>query len=168
MITTFRRVSVFLLVALSGCAAFDKGRLDPHLALGVTVSKMDPPAGCEYRGEIKGATPLGDMDDANSDVLRKAVLRGGNWVAVDLVERPVIVGLGTYVVQGRLFACPLRLPPQPMAAAPSPPAAPSPAPAAPPAAATPAPCEPECGAGFTCQLGACIAVPAPQATRPAN
>ncbi len=71
------------------------------------VSRVDPPPGCEYLGEVKGSTPFGDLGDAHGDALRKAVLRGGNYVAVDLVERPVLLGLGAYVVRGRLFACPL-------------------------------------------------------------
>jgi hypothetical protein len=164
MSTTFRRVSALAFLLLSGCAAFDKGRLDPRVASQVMVSKMDPPLGCEYLGEVKGVAPLGELGDAHGDVLRKAVLRGGNWVAVDLVERPVVIGLGSYVVQGRLFACPLRAP---MAAAPPPAAPPARAPA-PGDTAGPRPCEPDCAAGFTCQLGACIAAPAPQAAGAVN
>jgi hypothetical protein len=160
MSTTLRRISGLLFVALSGCAAFDKGHLDPKVASQVKVSRLDPPAGCAYLGGVRGGTPLGDLDDADGDVLRKAVLRGGNYVAVDMVERPMILGLGSYMVHGRLFSCPLPAAPLPQtaAAAPAPPAAP----------ASPRACEPECAAGFTCQLGACIAVPSPQAAGPAN
>jgi hypothetical protein len=159
MIKTVQRFSGLLFLVLSGCAVFDRGSLDPRVASQVMVSKADPPAGCEFLGEVKGSAPLGELSEAHGDVLRNAVLRGGNYVAVDLVERPVLVGLGTYIVRGRLFACPQR------SAAPLPVQA-SVMPA--PGSATPRPCEPECAAGFTCQLGACIAAPAPQAAAPTN
>jgi hypothetical protein len=101
-------------------------------------------------------------------VLRNAVLRGGNYVAVDLVEKPVVLGLGSFVVRGRLFACPVPAPGAAMAQAAPPPAArpPAPPPASTGDAAGPRPCEPECAAGFTCQLGACIAAPSAQAAGP--
>jgi len=161
MSTTIRGLSGLLFVVLAGCAAFDKGRVDPRVASQIWVSKMDPPPGCEFLGAVKGTSPLGPLEEAHGDVVRNAVLRGGNYVAVDLVERPVLVGLGGYVVNGRLFACPT-------------PAAPTQAAAAPavksqvPGDAVPRSCEPDCAAGFTCQLGACIAAPAPQAAAPAN
>ncbi len=151
-----------LFVVLSGCAAFDKGHLDPRVASQVWVSKMDPPAGCELLGAVKGVAVLGDLTDAHGDVLRNAVLGGGNYVAVDLVERPVLLGLGSYVVRGRLFACPTPAAPVQAVIAP---AARAPAPGD---AAAPRSCEPECAAGFTCQLGACIAAPASQAAGAPN
>ena len=117
MSTTLRTLSGLMFVVLSGCAAFDKGRLDPRVASQVTVSRVDPPPGCQFLGEVKGYAPLGERDDAHVDVLRNAVLRGGNFVAVDLVERPVLIGLGSYVVYGRLFTCPLRGAPAPQAQA---------------------------------------------------
>jgi hypothetical protein len=166
MFTTSRMLSALVFVALSGCAAFDKGRIDPRVASRVMVSKLEPPNGCEYLGAVKGVAPLGDLGDAHVDVLRNAVLRGGNYVAVDLVERPVVLGLGGYAVRGRLFGCPVSTP-MVAAAPPGPPAPPARSPA-PGDAAGPRPCEPECAAGFTCQLGACIAAPAPQAAGAAN
>jgi len=182
MITTFRGFSVLLSLSLAlplglsltGCAAFDKGALDARVASQVMVSRLDPPPGCEFLGGVKGVAPLGELGEAHGDVLRNAVLRGGNYVAVDVVERPLLLGLGSYVVRGRLFACPVRAP-EPAAAQSAPPSAPpvqaaaTPAPApAPGDAAAPRSCEPECAAGFTCQLGACLAGPAPQAASPAN
>jgi hypothetical protein len=151
-----------LCLSLAGCAAFDKGHLDPRVASQVHVTKLDPPSGCEYLGEVKGTAPLGELADAHGDVLRNAVLRGGNYVSVDLVERPVVLGLGSYVIRGRLFTCPSPGAPAAQAQATRPPAPP-------PADATmPRPCDPECASGFTCQLGTCVASPASQAAGPAN
>jgi hypothetical protein len=158
-------------VMLSGCGAFDKGHLAPHVASQVMVSRMDPPPGCSYLGPVKGSAPLGELGDAHGDVLRNAVLKGGNYVTVDLVERPVIIGLGSYVVSGRLFACPAPAANAgAMAANASVPTTNFTAPGAAPAvgAASPKPCEPDCATGFTCQLGACVASPAPHAAGPAN
>lgn len=165
MSTTFRGFSGLLFLVLAGCAAFDKGRLDPRVASQVMVSRQDPPVGCEYLGAVKGSAPLGELGDAHGDVLRNAVLRGGNYVTVDLVERPVLLGLGSYVVRGRLFACPLPAPGHaaPVQAAAVPARAPTPG-----EATAPRSCEPDCAPGFTCQLGSCIAAPAPQAAGPAN
>jgi hypothetical protein len=159
MSTTLRGTVGLLVLLISGCAAFEKGRLDPRVASQVTVSKLDPAPGCEYLGPVKGSAPLGELGEAHGDVLRNAVLRGGNYVAVDLVEKPVLVGIGGgYVVRGRLFACPVAAPTQAAFAAPI----------APVGAAAPKPCDPECATGFTCQLGACVAAPAPQAASPTN
>jgi hypothetical protein len=161
MSTTATRFSGLLLFLLSGCAAFDKGPIDPRVASQVTLSHLDPPADCTPLGVVKGYAPFGVIDDANADVVRHAVLRGGNFVAVDLIERPVLLGLANTVVHGRLFACPPRTAPAPMAAPPAPP---------PPSAAPsdPRACDPECAPGFTCQLGACLAAPPSQAAAPAN
>jgi hypothetical protein len=166
------------LVALSGCAGLDKGRLDPRVASQVTVTKYDPPASCTYIGPIKGSAWAGDLGDAHTDVLRNAVLSGGNFVAVDLVEKPPVMGMGSSIVRGRLFSCPAgaapamtaaaapaQQPPAPVAAAPAP--APAPA-AAPPADAAHASCDPECNTGFTCRLGVCVAAAAAEASAPAN
>jgi hypothetical protein len=158
MSTTVRGFSGLLFLLLSGCAAFDKGRLDPRVASQVWVSRMDPPPGCAFLGAVQGVAPLGELGDAHGDVLRNAVLRGGNYVAVDLVERPVLLGLGSYVVRGRLFACPTPAAPVQAAAVPAQPLA--------PVDATARSCEPSCAAGFTCQLGACLAASAPQAAGP--
>ncbi len=162
----FSGLLFLMLSALSGCAVFDKGHLDPRVASQVAVSKLDPPAGCEYLGEVKGSAPLGELADAHGDVLRNAVLRGGNYVSVDLVERPVVLGLGSYVVRGRLFASPgTRGAHGVLAAAGRPPGACGP----PPDATATRACEPECAAGFTpASSAACFATPAPQAAGPAN
>jgi hypothetical protein len=164
MSTTATRFSGILFLLLSGCAAYDKGALDPRVASQVTVSHLDPPPGCAFLGVVKGYAPFGVIDDANTDVVRNAVLRGGNFVAVDLVERPVLLGLANTVVHGRLFACSRPSAPAPMAARP---AAPAPA-AAPSDPAGPRACEPECAPGFSCQLGACTASPPSQAAAPVN
>jgi hypothetical protein len=163
MSTTSRTLAGFLCLFVAGCTLFDKGRLDPRVASQVTVSKLDPPPGCEYLGTVRGVAPLGELGDAHADVLRKAVLQGGNYVAVDLVERPVVLGLGSYEVRGRLFGCP-RSQAAPVAQA----AAPSFAPRAAAEGSVLKACDPDCAAGFTCQLGACVAAPAPQAAGPGN
>jgi hypothetical protein len=153
-------VGLSLAAAVTGCHAFDREYLDPKVASQVTVSKTEPPPGCELMGFVKGATAFGDLGDAHGEVLRSAVLRGGNYVAVDLVERPMIVGVGGYTVRGRLFACPAAGRPASVAA----PA--TPAPAFPVGDATTVKaCEPDCAAGFTCQLGACVAAPSAHAGR---
>jgi hypothetical protein len=168
MSTTIRAVSGLLCLLLAGCAVFDKGRLDPRVASQVMVSKLDPPPGCEYLGAVKGVAPLGELGDAHGDVLRNAVLRGGNYIAVDLVERPVVLGLGSYAVHGRLFTCPVRAPAaaSTVAQTDAPPAARPPAPPVDPGARRA--CDPECAPGFACQLGACIAVASHQAAGPSN
>jgi len=164
MSTTIRiLVGLSLAATISGCHAFDREFLDPKVASQVTVSKAEPPPGCELVGAIKGATAFGELGDAHTELLRSAVLRGGNYVSVDLVERPMIAGVGGYTVRGRLFAC--RAPMAPMAAMPAaPPAQPPAAPAQPRADEVKA-CEPDCAAGFTCQLGACVTAPPAQAGR---
>jgi hypothetical protein len=163
--STTRALPGFLCFLLAGCALFDKGRLDPRVASQVMVSKLDPPAGCTYLGPVKGIAPLGELGDAHGDVLRNAVLRGGNYVSVDLVEKPVVLGLGSYVVRGRLFACPV--PTQQVATVAQASAPPPRAPSAPPGdAAGVRACDPECAPGFSCQLGACIAAPSHQAAGP--
>lgn len=152
-------VGLALGALVTGCHAFDREYLDPKVASQVTVSKAEPPANCEMKGIIKGATFVGDLGDAHGEVLRNAVLRGGNYVTVDLVERPMIAGVGGYTVRGRLFQCnaPMRAPM----------AAPYAGPAAAPMSdnATPKACEPDCASGFTCQVGVCVSMPSPQAGR---
>jgi hypothetical protein len=175
MITRMTVAAGLALAVLSGCAGLDRGRLDPRVASQVTVTKYEPPAGCAYLGAVKGTAWAGDLGDAHADVLRNAVLSGGNFVAVDLVEKPPVMGLGSSVVRGRLFACPggaqavaALAPTQPAApVAAAQPAAPQPATVA-PGDATQKACEPECNSGFTCQLGVCVAAPAAQAAAPAN
>jgi hypothetical protein len=165
MSTTVTRFSGILFLLLSGCGAYDKAAIDPRVASQVTLSHLDPPPGCAFLGVVKGYAPFGVVDDANTDVIRSAVLRGGNFVAVDLIERPVLLGLANTVVHGRLFACPSQKAQAAVAMGPARPAAPSPAPSEPPA---PRACDPECAPGFTCQLGACVASPPSQAAAPAN
>ena len=161
MSTTIRTLGGLLLVAMTGCAAFEKAPyMDPKVAAQVTVTKNEPPPGCEYVGAVKGKTYVGTLGDAHGDVLRSAVLRGGNFVSVDLVERPMLVGLGGYVVRGRLFACPTAK--TPVAVAPRTPMGTM------EQAATLRACEPDCASGFSCQLGACVAAPAAQAAAPTN
>lgn len=165
MSTTTQTLGGLLFVTMTGCAALEKGAyLDPRVAAQVTVSKNEPPPGCAYVGGVKGKTYLGELSDAHGDVLRNAVLRGGNFVSVDLVERPMIVGLGGYVVRGRLFSCPGPRSEAPVATAPRAPAMGTMMEAA---AALKA-CEPDCATGFDCQLGICVAVPAAQAAAPRN
>jgi hypothetical protein len=153
-------VGLSLAATTTGCHAFDREFLDPKVASQVVVSKAEPPAGCEMVGFVKGATFTGDLGDAHGEVLRSAVLRGGNYVAIDLVERPLIVGVGGYTVRGRLFSCPASR--APLAATLAPPPAPV-APSADPAAVKA--CEPDCASGFTCQLGVCLSALPAQAGR---
>lgn len=149
-----------LSLAITGCS---REYLDPKVASQVTVSKNEPPPGCSLVGYVKGSTTFGDLGDAHGEVLRSAVLRGGNFVSVDLVERPLIIGMGGYAVRGRLFSCGPQGKPSQMAATPTPRNV-VPASAVTPAAEVKS-CEPECAGGFTCQLGACVASPSPQAGR---
>jgi len=162
-------VGLSLAAAMTGCHAFDREFLDAKVASQVVVSKGDPPPSCELQGFIKGSTFTGELGDAHTELLRSAVLRGGNYVAVDLVERPLLAGLGGYTVRARLFTCPApgKAPMAgpslvPAAVAPSL----SPAPAAPLAdpAAVKA-CEPDCATGYTCQLGVCVSALPAQAGR---
>ena len=167
MITRMTVAAGLALAVLSGCAGLDKGRIDPRVASQVTVTKYEPPPGCAYIGPIKGTAWAGDLGDAHTDVLRNAVLSGGNFVAVDLVEKPPVMGMGSSVVRGRLFACPGGARPVTTFTPPTAGAAPVAA-AAPPGDPAQKVCEPECNSGFTCQLGACVAGPAAQAAAPAN
>ncbi|MFT3773890.1 MAG: hypothetical protein QM820_51635 [Minicystis sp.] len=156
-------VGLSLAAASTGCHAFDREYLDPKVASHVVVTKAEPPASCELVGFIKGSTSFGDLGDAHGEVLRSAVLRGGNYVSIDLVERPLIAGVGGYTVRGRLFNCPApgRAP---VAATPVAPAIATPA--APVSDATTVKaCEPDCATGFTCQLGVCVSALPAQAGR---
>lgn len=158
MTTTVRILAgVSLAAAITGCHNLDREYLDPKVASHVVVTKAEPPSGCELIGFVKGATYTGDLGDAHGEVLRSAVLRGGNYVSVDLVERPMIIGLGGYTVRGRLFSCRAPGAPAPMAAAPAPVRAPSVSIAE---GAAGKACEPECASGFRCEIGVCVAAPA--------
>ena len=77
MSMTIQTLGGLLFVAMTGCAALDRGAyMDPRVAAQVTVSKNEPPPGCAYVGAVKGKSYLGDLSDAHGDVLRNAVLRG--------------------------------------------------------------------------------------------
>lgn len=164
-------VGLSLAAAMTGCHAFDREYLDPKVASQVVVSKGDPPPTCELVGFIKGSTFTGELGDAHTEVLRSAVLRGGNYVAVDLVERPLLAGVGGYTVRARLFTCPApgKAPmagpspvPSLVPAAVAPSLSPAPAPADPAAVKA---CEPDCATGYTCQLGVCVSALPAQAGR---
>src|SRR3954467_3505504 len=101
------------LVSVSACGGADRPRVDPRVAAEVEVNKNDPPWGCAFLGPVKGNTLVGELGDAHGDIIRNAVLNGGNYVAVDIIERPVVVGVGGYTIRGRLFMCPKREQPTP-------------------------------------------------------
>lgn len=152
------------------------------------MNKNDPPFGCGFLGPVKGSTLIGDLSDAHGDILRNAVLSGGNYVAVDIIERPVVLGIGGYTVRGRLFICPKREPPPAapttvfeaprgpvVASAPGVVSASAPVVAGSPAAtdepgaraaktsgdvtsSKAATCEPDCGSGYTCLRAVCVSV----------
>ncbi len=136
--------------ALPACGGLKPTPLDARVAAQVVVTKNEPPAGCSFLGAVKGSSYVGELGDAHTDVIRNAILRGGNFVSVDIVERPVVVALGAYVVQGRLFSCPSAAG-QAVAGAP----------VAPVKQATreepKLACEPGCGDGFACEHGVCVA-----------
>jgi hypothetical protein len=162
-----RRTSLFaglVLVSLSACGAAES-RINPRVAATVDVTKNEPAIGCEYIGSVKGSTALGELSDAHADVIRNALLTGGNYVAVDIVERPMIVGVGGYTIRGRLFACPrksstsvemARLD-RGLTGAPGNASGASRAAKTTDDGALPkAPCEPDCSPGYTCSQGACV------------
>lgn len=152
-----------ILVSTSACAA-SAPRVDPLVASEVEVNKNDPPWGCGFLGPVKGNTALGELSDAHGDMIRNAVLSGGNYVAVDLIEKPTVAGLGGYTIRGRLFICPKHLPPasQPTTAfhAPGPMieevAAPRSAKSSDDIILPKAICEPDCSPGFTCLHAMCV------------
>ncbi len=172
-----------MLTQIAACAALaPRTHIDPRTAAEVEVSKNNPPPECGYLGPVKGSAFLGDLGEAQGDAVRNAVMGGGNYVAVDLIERPMVAGMGGYGVQGRLFICPKRekesqawvseMPTAPAAlpaapeAAPALPAAPATPPAAPAAAdeedeedeivVPKAICAPACGQGQACEHGVCV------------
>lgn len=104
----------------TGCAT--PTPVEPRLAASITVTKNEPPTACTYMGYVKGDPLVGDMAEAHRDLVRNAVLGGGNYVSVDVVERNV----ASYAIRGRLFACPHVAPPN--AQPPSPPPAAQPQP----------------------------------------
>lgn len=150
-----------LVATLPACAAVRRPMVDARAAAQVELSQAEPPPGCGYLGPIKGSALVGDLSDAHGDAVRNAVMIGGNYVVVDVTERPVVAGVGGYVVRGRLFSC--ARPQAPLA--PQPPRAPvqiasvGPQNAAQSSDAVALPkaiCEPDCSPGFTCLHGACV------------
>jgi hypothetical protein len=151
-------LGLVVLVALPACAAFERQpAIDPRIAAEVSVDKSEPPPTCGYLGPIKGGSMVGDLGDAHGDIVRKAVLRGGNYVSIDLLERPMVAGVGGYTLHGRLFTCPKK-----SAEPAQPPAqttkfeAPRPMDAPVTIQAPKVACEPDCSPGFACVHGACV------------
>lgn len=148
---------------LSACGA-RQSRISARVAATVDVTKNEPAIGCEYVGAISGSTAFGELRDAHADVIRNALLTGGNHVTVDIVERPMIVGLGGYTIRGRLFACPSKAAPAEMArldrgvtgAVSAGSSGARAAKTSDETALPKAPCEPECNTGFTCSQGTCV------------
>ena len=139
-----------VVVAVSGCAAMEKPRVDPRVASQVVVSKNDPAPNCTYLKPIRGIAIVGDLGEANHDLVRNAVLEGGNFVAVDMVERNV----GGYELQGRLYECPVPAPVQVAALGASERRIASDATDA--IVLPKAICEPTCSPGFTCLHAICV------------
>ena len=146
-----------MFAALSGCAAIDKGHVDPRVAAQVTVTEHEPPAGCTLLGPITGGTlVVGGYEEARGDVVRNAILAGGNHVTLDLVQRPAIATVGGYALRGRLFTCPGGSPAAPVQVAALGRAH---APTATDANEINLPkaiCEPKCSPGYTCQHAVCV------------
>jgi hypothetical protein len=147
-----------LVATLPACAAVRRPMVDARAAAQVEIAQTEPPPGCGYLGPIKGSTLVGDMGDAHGDAVRNAVMSGGNYVVVDVMERPVVPRVGGYVVRGRLFSCPRpnapeasRAPVQVASVGPHNTAQASDAIVLPKAI-----CEPDCSPGFTCLHGACV------------
>ena len=146
-----------IVVTLPACAAVRRPMVDARAAAQVELATVEPPPTCGFVSPIKGSTLVGDIADANGDAVRNAVMSGGNYVVIDVLERPVISGVGGYVVRGRLFNCP-RPAAQP-ARAPVPVASVGPQSVAQASDAIVLPkaiCEPDCSPGFTCLHGACV------------
>jgi hypothetical protein len=157
-------VCLLALAAASGCGAADKGHVDPRVAAQVVVSRLDPPQSCSYLSTVQGKAAFGELSDAHGDLIRQAVLGGGNFVSIDMVERQAIATVGGYTIHGRLYSCQGNGPTLIQAAAPKPPA-PSESrvmsDTAGDAIALPkASCEPACSAGFTCVKAECVKAPA--------
>jgi hypothetical protein len=150
--------TVLAVATLPACAAVRRPMVDARAAAQVELATTEPPPSCGYVSPIKGSTLVGDIADANGDAVRNAVMTGGNYVVIDVLERPVIAGVGGYVVRGRLFNCPRPAAPQP-ARAPVQIASVAPQNAAQASDAVVLPkaiCEPDCSPGFTCLHGACV------------
>ena len=150
-----------IVATLPACAAVRRPMVDARAAAQVELATGEPPPSCGFVSPIKGSTLVGDLADAHGDAVRNAVMTGGNYVVVDVIERPVIAGVGGYVVRGRLFNCPRPQAPQ-MAQAPRAPvqvASVGPQSVAQASDAIVLPkaiCEPDCSPGFTCLHAACV------------
>ena len=149
-----------IVATLPACAAVRRPMVDARAAAQVELATVEPPPTCGFVSPIKGSTLVGDIADANGDAVRNAVMTGGNYVVIDVLERPVIAGVGGYVVRGRLFNCP-----RPAAPAAQPARAPvqiasvgpqNVAQASDAVVLPKAICEPDCSPGFTCLHGACV------------
>jgi hypothetical protein len=149
-----------IVATLPACAAVRRPMVDARAAAQVELATVEPPPTCGFVSPIKGSTLVGDIADANGDAVRNAVMTGGNYVAIDVIERPVVAGVGGYVVRGRLFNCPRPAAPQPQPfRAPVQIASVGPQNAAQASDAIVLPkaiCEPDCSPGFTCLHGACV------------
>jgi hypothetical protein len=151
--------TLLFVASAAGCAGAEKGHVDPRVAAQVMVSRLDPPRECSYVSTIEGSTNLGELSDAHGDLIRQAVLGGGNFVAVDMLERRAIGPIGGYTIHARLYAC---------AGGPAPIQAAAPPPSESRVASDTAgatvnlprtACEPECAAGFTCVKAVCEKAP---------
>ncbi len=147
-----------IVATLPACSVVRRPMVDARAAAQVEIAQNDPPPGCSYLGPIQGSTLVGDMGDAHGDAVRNAVMSGGNYVVVDVLERPVVARVGGYVVRGRLFSCPRpQAPEAPRAPVQIASVAPQNAAQASDAIVLPkAICEPDCSPGFTCLHGACV------------
>lgn len=124
------------------------------LAAVQVASKVEPPKDCRALGPLEGkdtdrwAAGGLSYEAALRDLRRKAVNGGGNRVVVDEVTEPRSTDyVPAFVIQARLFSCPVAGAPVASVSA------------SPPASATPAParvCEPDCSPGYTCLRGACV------------
>ncbi len=122
----------------------------------------EAPRGCRLLGPLEGRdndrwVPGGPRyETAMLDLRQKAVMGGGNYLAIDSIAAPRDGDYNpTFVVRARLFACvgPVVIASAwPAASASAPPPAASAAPASPP----PRVCEPECSPGYTCLRGTCV------------
>ncbi len=117
------------------------------------VNKATPPPSCRALGLVDGKDSdrwsAGGMtyERALTDLRRKAVDGGGNYVVIDATAPPKDGDyMPAFIIHGRLFTCP--------SGAVSANAAPAASSASP--RPSPAACEPECSPGYTCLRGSCV------------
>jgi hypothetical protein len=154
------------LAPLGGCGP----PVDRAAVAAVQVTGIgESPQGCRLLGPLEGRdndrwVPGGPRyETAMLDLRKKAVLGGGNFVAVDSITPPGDSDYNpTFVVKARLFACsgPVHI------ASASPVTSATPPRAAPPPAAPTPPrlCEPDCSPGYTCVRGTCVSACNPACT----